>query len=48
MIFAKTYLSEEPEYLEWPEDRNTIEHKWVRMRSEVTGEETHFNLIIIY
>ena len=43
-----TYLSEEPVGLEGPEDGVSVEHERVRVRSVVAGEETHFNLIIIY
>lgn len=43
-----TYLSKEPVGFEGPEDWEKVEHERVRVRSIVAGEETHFNLIIIY
>ena len=37
-----SYLSEEPESLEWPEDWVRIEHERVWMWGVVTSEEAHF------
>ena len=37
-----TYLSEEPEALEGPEDWVKVEHQRVGVGGVVTGEETHF------
>jgi len=40
-----TYLSEEPEYFEWPEDGVDVEHERVRVRSICSWNEVshYFN-----